>query len=166
MRRQLWETIVDLADAVMPLGQASGFVRVTAMELDPASHRTGQPRLRTRAKRAGQEQDEAPAWLDDYGLGGNELTNEVIEERLVPAARNVVGEQRMQMLATMVLMGMSRVVVRDGSISARLRFRAVARDKAAVEYATTSDPGGDRSWGSRGSAATESHATIDRKSVV
>jgi hypothetical protein len=55
------------------------------------------------------------------------------------------------MLATMVLLGLNRVVVKDGSISARLRFRADAGDQAKVDYALSDDPGGDASWGARGS---------------
>ena len=129
------------------------------LELDPASRRSGRPRLRRRTKQPDDQEDASATWLADFGLGGGELTDDLIEEQLVPAARNVVGEQRLQMLATMVLMGMSRVVVRDGSISARLRFRAVARDKAAVDYAVSQDPGSG-GWGSRGSAATVGHTTM------
>jgi hypothetical protein len=43
------------------------------------------------------------------------------------------------------------VVVKDGSISARLRFRAEASDVAKVDYAVSDDPGADSSWGVRGS---------------
>jgi len=43
------------------------------------------------------------------------------------------------------------VVVKDGSISARLRFRAEAADRAKVDYAVSDDPGSDSNWGARGS---------------
>ena len=112
---------------------------------------SGQPRLHRRPTANGDETEAAPAWLADYGLGDQELTDELIEEQVIPAARRRVGENRLQMLATMVLMGMNRINVKDGSISARLRFRAAARDKAAVDYAVSQDPGG-QGWGSRGSA--------------
>jgi hypothetical protein len=63
-----------------------------------------------------------------------------------------LGRSRQQMLATMVMLGMNRIVVKDGTISARLRFRADAADHAKVDYAVSDDPGGgDTSWGSRGS---------------
>jgi hypothetical protein len=43
-------------------------------------------------------------------------------------------------------------VIKDGSIGARLRFRAAAADRAAVQYATSNDPGtGGTTWGARGS---------------
>lgn len=102
----------------------------------------------------GEEADQprSPAWLSEYQLDGEELTADLIEEQLVPRARSKVGQSRQQMLATMVLLGLNRVVVRDGSISARLRFRAAAADHSKVEYAVSDDPQGASSWGSRGSA--------------
>lgn len=93
-----------------------------------------------------------PAWLADFGLDGEELTDELVEETLVPLARERVARDRLQTLATMVLLGMNRVVVREGSISARLRFRAAAADHARVDYAVSDDPvGGVNEWGRRGS---------------
>jgi hypothetical protein len=98
------------------------------------------------------ESDEPPGWLADFGLEGNELSEEFLEETLLPVARERVAQQRLATLATMVLTGMNRVVVRDGTIGARLRFRAAAADSAAVLYATSNDPGtGVTEWGRRGS---------------
>jgi hypothetical protein len=105
------------------------------------------------------EDDEPPAWLEDYGLGDQALTGEVVEEELVPAARRSLGESRLKTLATMVLLGMNRVVVRDGRIAARVRFRATARDNVAVDYSVSQDPGGS-GWGSRGSGLYDSHQTM------
>jgi hypothetical protein len=102
----------------------------------------------------------SPAWLADFGLEGQELTPELVEEELVPAARQRVGESRLQMLATMVLLGMNRINVRDGSITARVRFRAAATDRVGVQYAATQDPGGGTSWGTRGSASQVQHAMM------
>jgi hypothetical protein len=51
----------------------------------------------------------------------------------------------------MVLLGMNRVVVRDGSISAKVMFRAAADDVAQVGYAANADPQGTGAWGERGS---------------
>jgi len=93
----------------------------------------------------------SPAWLGDYGLADQELTPELIEEQLVPAARRRLGRSRLQTLATMVMLGMNRVVVRDGTISARLRFRANAADQTKVDYAVSDDPTKSARWGARGS---------------
>jgi hypothetical protein len=101
----------------------------------------------------GDQEPNSPDWLADYGLEGQDLTEELIEQQLVPLARGRVGQSRQQMLATMVLLGMNRVIVRDGSITARLRFRAVAADHAKVDYAVSDDPSGGADWGARASSA-------------
>lgn len=96
----------------------------------------------------------SPRWLSDYGAPGEELSAELLEERVLPAAREKVAKARLQTLATMVLMGINRIVVKDGTIGARLRFRAAASDRAAVQYASGGDPqtGGEH-WGMRSSAS-------------
>jgi hypothetical protein len=99
------------------------------------------------------QEPNSPEWLADYGLEGQDLTEELTEQQLVPLARGRVGQSRQQMLATMVLLGMNRVIVRDGSITARLRFRAVASDHAKVDYAVSDDPSGGSDWGARASSA-------------
>lgn len=126
----------------------------------PSGPNGGSPRLRPRATPDDDgDAEQSPAWLADFGLEGEPLTEELVEGTLVQMARRSVGEQRLQMLATMVLMGMSRVNVKDGSISARVRFRAAARDRAKVDYAASQDPG-QQSWGSRGSQTYAQHATM------
>jgi hypothetical protein len=100
------------------------------------------------------EEPRAPGWLSDFGLDGQELTAEMIEEELVPKARERVARQRLQTLSTMVLLGMNRVVVRDGTIGARLRFRAAAADHTKLDYAVSDDQGQEppsSEWGWRGS---------------
>lgn len=121
-----------------------------------------QPRIVVRKPSGAGEDDEppSPAWLADYGLEGQPLTEELIEEQILPQARRRAGENRLQMLATMVMLGMSRVNVRDGTIAARVRFRAAATDKAKVDYAISQDPGGASSWGARGSATYNQVSTM------
>jgi len=117
---------------------------------DVALLNTGQEyRLSPRATNP-DEISEPPAWLADFGLDGEELSEEFLEETLLPVARERVAQQRLSTLATMVLTGMNRVVVRDGSIGARLRFRASAADTTALEFATSNDPTtGATEWGRR-----------------
>lgn len=91
-----------------------------------------------------------PAWLADYGLEGEELTPELLEQQVLPLVRTKVGADRQQLLATMVLLGMNRVAVRDGSITAKVMFRAGAADVAKVGYAAGSDPQAVAQWGERG----------------
>jgi len=92
-----------------------------------------------------------PAWLHEYGIDGEELTTELLEERVVPQVRMHVGAERQQLLATMVMLGMNRVTVKDGSITAKVMFRATANDMAKIGYATGSDPKSVADWGERGS---------------
>ena len=121
---------------------------------------SGEPRLRPRVVASEDSEDEAaPAWLADYGLEGEPLTEETIEQDLIPAARKHVGEHRLKSLATMVLLGLNRIVVKDGTISARVRFRAAARDTAKVAYASGQDPG-TPGWGERGSMAYTPPSTM------
>lgn len=101
----------------------------------------------------------SPVWLVDYGLDGQELTTELLEQQILPQVRNKVGAERQQLLATMVLLGLNRVAVRDGSISAKVMFRAAARDSAAVQYATSSDPQSVATWGERGSLSQTAQST-------
>jgi hypothetical protein len=120
----------------------------------------GEPRLTAVSPATPDESDgNSPAWLTDYGLEGEQLTDELVETQLIPAARRSVGESRLKLLASMVLLGMSRVNVKDGTISARVRFRAAASDKALVNYAVSSDPGGP-TWSERGSAVYDNHQTM------
>jgi hypothetical protein len=109
----------------------------------------GQPTLQPKGDP--QSMDNSPAWLSEYGQDGQLLDTDMIDQVLVPAARKRIGQNRLQTLATMVLLGMNRVVVRDGTISARIQIRAQADDKAKVDYAVSSDPG-DATWGERGSS--------------
>lgn len=109
----------------------------------------------------------SPDWLGDYGLGGQPLTPELIEEQLIPVARDRMASDRMQTLATLVMLGMNRIVVKDGSITARLRFRAAASDKTAIDYAVSDDPGSatpSGSWSTRGS--TSYSAPVTKVSTV
>ncbi len=97
-----------------------------------------------------------PAWLADYGVGDQELDSELLETVVLPRARQQIGTERQQLLATLVMLGLNRVAVKDGSVSAKVMFRATANDKAVVQYAQGNDPnaatGGN--WGSRGSLAS------------
>ena len=121
------------------------------VQIDTSS---GQPKVVPKPPAAsnGDEEPNAPAWLAEYDQEGAELSPELLEEEILPQVRTKVAKQRLQTLATMVLLGMNRVVVKDGSVAARLRFRAAAADTASVQYATSDDPGGrSAEWGERGS---------------
>lgn len=92
----------------------------------PRPGQKGEPRLEPR-------RSEPPPWLADYDLEGRGFDKELVEGPLIEAARRRLGEERMQTLATMVLMGINRIVVDEGTIRARLQFHASAREKMSAE---------------------------------
>ncbi|HEX8115816.1 MAG TPA: hypothetical protein VF521_00965, partial [Pyrinomonadaceae bacterium] len=86
----------------------------------------GQPRLRVNPQKQG---DEMPGFFKDLGFESpDEIDDRAIEENIVPAARKSLAERRQQTLATMVLMGINRVVVDDGEILAKLVFHIDASE--------------------------------------
>ncbi|GAA3876845.1 hypothetical protein [Celeribacter arenosi] len=62
-----------------------------------------------------------------------------IEAILVPAARRKIAQSRQQTLATMVLMGMNRIVVTRGRIKAAMGFRIDTTDTSRSEHASKFD---------------------------
>lgn len=93
------------------------------------------------------------------------LDDELVEATLVPAARTQLASGRQQLLATMVMMGINRIVVTDGRISAKVMYDFKARDNMKFrqsaqrfdygdQYATTSSGEYDRArqGGSRNSS--------------
>jgi hypothetical protein len=90
----------------------------------PEPGRPGTPRLLPRPEKQGT----SPEWLSRYGLDGEELTEELTEGKLLDAGRGRAGEERLQMLATMVLMGVHRIVINEGDLRAKLQFHAAAQD--------------------------------------
>jgi hypothetical protein len=70
--------------------------------------------------------DEAlPDFSADFGLSDSvtSLDEDTINDTLVPAAHEDLARGRQQLLATTILMGINRIVVTDGRINARIRFK-------------------------------------------
>lgn len=67
------------------------------------------------------------------GVGEEETIDASNPEQLVPLARRYLARQRQQMLATMVAMGMQRIVVDSGRINAAMRFHIDTRSAANEE---------------------------------
>src|SRR5262249_23197872 len=62
-----------------------------------------------------------------------------IEGTLVPAARRRLAQSRLQLLSTLVLMGINRIVVTGGKIRASMLFHIDASDRLRQEHATDMD---------------------------
>jgi len=80
----------------------------------------GQPRVVPRDDYEG----EVPDFGADLNMGESitSLDEDVIEEQLVPAARDDLARGRQQLLATTILMGINRIIVTDGKINAKIKF--------------------------------------------
>lgn len=61
----------------------------------------------------------------------SDLSDEEEEQRLVLAARLAIARSRQQLLSSMVMLGINRIVVTDGHINAKVIFDMRARDVAA-----------------------------------
>ena len=102
-----------------------------------------QPRAQPRE---GIDENNMPDFLADLGMSVpiDTLDEDTTEEILVPAARRRMAMDRQQLLATMVLMGINRLIVTNGNISASVLFKLDTRDRIsrkdtrASEYDRTS----------------------------
>jgi hypothetical protein len=76
-----------------------------------------------------------PSFFKDLGFESpEEIDDRALEEVIVPATRRTLAERRQQTLATMVLMGINRVVVDDGEIMAKLRFHIDASETTNLRF--------------------------------
>ncbi|MBB4127150.1 hypothetical protein GGR77_002464 [Xanthomonas translucens] len=65
------------------------------------------------------------------------LNDDLVEALLVPAARTQIATGRQQLLATLVMLGINRIVVTDGRISAKVMYDFQARDNSRYRYSAT-----------------------------
>jgi len=106
---------------------------------------SGQPQLRTRPAKS-QTPSELPTFFKDLGFDSvGDIGEQEIEQTIVPAARRYLAEGRQRTLATMVLMGINRVVVDDGEISAKLQFHIDASETMAMRFDQTKTMAGNMS---------------------
>jgi len=104
-----------------------------------------QPRLRVNqnAQNAGGE---LPGFFKDLGFeSAGDIDDEALEQVVVPATRRQMAERRQQTLATMVLMGINRVVVDDGEITAKLMFHIDASESMSMRFDQTKTTVGNMS---------------------
>ena len=91
------------------------------------------PRLRARE---GADENNMPDFASDLGLKEpiRSLDDEKIEKEIVPAARRRMALDRQQLLATMVMMGVNRLVVTKGTIEASVLFELDTRDEVKRKF--------------------------------
>jgi hypothetical protein len=102
------------------------------------------------------DSDALPDFFSDLGLEDpvDSLDEDTVEQQLVPGARRKLAMDRQQVLLSLVLMGINRLIVTDGSIRATVMFQLDTRDKitkhreTATEYNRTKNEKYSRSrWG-------------------
>lgn len=86
-----------------------------------------------------------------------DMDDDETENKLVQASRTQLATSRQQLLATMVLMGINRIVVTDGKIQAKILYDFQARDNmrrqrsaAAFDYARDRYGNVQKTYGSEG----------------
>jgi hypothetical protein len=84
----------------------------------------------------GADDFDMPDFSKDLGLKEqvSSLDQDTAENTLMPAARRRMAMDRQQLLATMVLMGINRLVVTDGSIQASCTFSLDTKDSVKRHY--------------------------------
>jgi hypothetical protein len=97
-------------------------------EPDPDEVANAKLRLRGGASMPGAEQIRAT-----LGMQPEETVDASNPEQLVPLARRYLARQRQQMLATMVMLGMQRIVIDSGRINAAMRFHVDTRSAASED---------------------------------
>jgi hypothetical protein len=85
--------------------------------------------------RQGADESNLPNFQKDLNLPEpvDSLDDDTIQNKLVPAARDEVARGRQQLLATVILMGINRIVVTDGRINAKMRFNFSASDTKTTQ---------------------------------
>jgi hypothetical protein len=78
---------------------------------------------------------ELPTFLSDLGFDSPmDIDENAIETVIVPETQRTLAEMRHQTLATMVMMGINRVVVDDGEINAKLIFHVDATESMSMTF--------------------------------
>ncbi len=105
---------------------------------------TGEPKV---TMRQGADESNLPNFQKDLNLPEpvDSLDEDTIQNKLVPAARDEVARGRQQLLATVILMGINRIIVTDGRINAKMKFTLHATDYDNVGTITTEQKAGDKS---------------------
>jgi len=84
---------------------------------------------------------------DGEPLDSLDLTDDDTELKVTTAARNQLAASRQQLLATMVLMGINRIVVTDGKISAKIMYDFQARDTRRMQRSAAAYDYARDQWG-------------------
>jgi hypothetical protein len=103
----------------------------------------------------------------DGQLKSMDLSDENTELAIITAARTQLARQRQQLMASLVLMGINRIVVTDGKLSAKIMYdfqakdnRRLQRSASAFDYARNPDGSLASMW--KGEGEYDSGSTSNR----
>ena len=114
------------------------------LNVDTGEDGSSQPRVTVKD---GVDEHAALKKVNSLPIEGGPLTgldDDTVEGKLVPAARTQLATSRQQLLATMVLMGINRIVVTDGRIQAKVLFDFSAKDNFKFRRSATQFDYGDQ----------------------
>lgn len=143
--RNVSETVQAFADANIGADNARDWLvqrfpesYTTEVETGPFGDagEGGERRLRVREDASAPSQSRVRTAL---GLGPRESVPSGDPERMIPAARLALARNRQQMLATLVMLGMQRIVVESGRLHAAMRFHIDTRSAAADDRGSRFD---------------------------
>ncbi|MGH7454300.1 MAG: hypothetical protein ACRENG_23295 [bacterium] len=123
------------------------FPNTFMIDIDTGAEGGAGPRVRLRDgadESAALQKVNSQLPMEGGPLKSLDLENEETEQKLVQAARTQLATSRQQLLATMVLMGINRIVVTDGHISAKVMYDFQARDTFKSQLSATSFDYGDQ----------------------
>jgi len=183
MLKSVAQTVDQFASDNISLNNARDYVRDKypgQFELDTSNAGDGgMPRLIP----SGDDPDGVLSQINqEFGLAEplTDVSDEEQETRLVMAARLQMARSRQQLLASMVMLGISRIVVTDGLINAKVVFDFKASDEAKREagaslYDNQSSSNRNRTKASAGigwfggvstdNVNTQSHKTVVSSSI-
>lgn len=120
------KTVDQFASDNITDGQARDYVASKfpgSVEVDTS----GDGNARLKAKEDGPDVDVGA----QFGIDGADLSDPDGEQKVVDAAKVQLAGQRQQLLSTMVLLGINRIVVTNGRINAKVLFDMRAADSAS-----------------------------------
>jgi hypothetical protein len=132
MVRSVSTSLNDFRDRNTTENQAMDHLASLYPNLMQVEVRDGQPLVTVKD---GADTDNLPNFQKDLGLNEpvTDIDDETIQSKLVPAARDDLARGRQQLLATIILLGINRIVVTDGRINAKIRFNFSARESRQVK---------------------------------
>lgn len=138
---QVTKTVDEFMRDNISNGQAMDWLVQAYPGMMQVSVEDGTPRVTTTEAGDAADQNALAGMQGALGLPDpvRSLDEEAINSQLVPAARRKLAEARLQMLSSMVMLGLQRIVIRHGRLRATMGFHIDASDRAHAEEASSFD---------------------------